>query len=150
MKTIIAIAAILASTQSFAFFSDNNNTNGSFVNNGQADMFGDATGEGEATFGMTFEGSGSTSGALNGNTVGRVDADGNLIDDYSTNGQSRGTGSVTGFGDGRGDAKGTARFSMNFSARAKGNGDFRGGSDMNTNNGFNSVSTPYYYAPAVK
>jgi hypothetical protein len=144
MKKIIAIAAIVASTNSFAFF-DDQNTNGSFVNNGNADMFGDATGEGEATFGMTFEGSGSTNGALNGNTVGRVDADGNLIDDHSTNGQSRGTGSVTGFGDGRGDAKGTAKFSMNFAARAKGNGDFRGGSDMNTNNGFASESTPYYY-----
>jgi hypothetical protein len=150
MKTIIAIAAILVSTQTFAFF-DDQNTSGSFVNNGQADMFGDAKGEGEATFGMTFEGTGSTNGALNGNTVGRVNADGNLIDDHSTNGQSRGAGSVTGFGDGRGDAKGSAKFSFNFSARAKGDADFRGGSDMNTNNGFHQVTTPYYYgAPAVK
>ena len=147
MKKIIAIAAILASTQSFAFFDEGNNS-GSLMSNSNADVVGNATGEGEATFGMTFEGSGSTNGALNGNTVGRVDADGNIVDDYNTNGQSRGTGSVTGFGDGRGDAKGTAKFSMNFAARAKGNGDFRGGSDMNTNNGFNSVSTPYYYAPA--
>jgi hypothetical protein len=53
MKTLIATLAILASTQTFAFF-DDSNASGSFVNNGQADAFGDAKGAGEATFSMNF------------------------------------------------------------------------------------------------
>jgi hypothetical protein len=150
MKTIIAIAiAATLATPAFAFF-DDQNSSGSFINNGSADMFGDAKGEGEATFGMTFEGTGSTAGNIrgngsnNGNFVGRGD-------------DVRDSGSATGFadnafaGNGNGDASGSAKFSMNFSARVKGDGDFRGGSDMSGHNGFHSVATPYYYgAPVVK
>ena len=69
MKKIIAIAAILATTNSFAFFGDNTNTNtnGAWANNGAADVKGNATGEGEGSFSMTFEGAGKTNGKLTGN-----------------------------------------------------------------------------------
>jgi hypothetical protein len=143
MKTLIATLAILASTQTFAFF-DDSNSSGSFVNNGQADAFGDAKGSGEATFGMTFEGTGSTKGNIRGNGSNN----GNIV---ARGDDSRDNGSATGFadnafaGNGNGDASGTAKFSMNFSARANGDADFRGGADMNSNNGFASQSTPYYY-----
>ena len=144
MKTIIAIAiAATLTSPAFAFF-DDGNTTGSFVNNGQADMFGDAKGEGEATFGMTFEGTGSTKGKLtsNGNTNGAANG---LASDNADSGRANGIADAAANGRGEGDASGSAKFSMNFSARAKGDADFRGGSDMTTNNGFNSVSTPYYY-----
>lgn len=117
MKNVIAIAAILASTQTFAFF-DQGNSAGTFVQNGKAD----ATGKGEATFGMAFEGNGST----NGNTVFRGD-------------DNKDTGSATGFTDNSGSAK----FSFNFSARAEGNGDMT--NSVNGQTGFASEQTPYYY-----
>jgi hypothetical protein len=143
MKKIIAIAAILASTQSFAFFDEGNNS-GSLMSNSNADVVGNATGEGEATFGMTFEGTGSTAGNIrgngsnNGNFVGRGDdvRDSGSATAYADNGVA---------GSGNGDASGSAKFSFNFSARAKGNGDFTGNGDFNNHGGFNSVQTPYYY-----
>ena len=114
-----------------AFFDDGNgNTAGGMTSK----SIGNASGEGEGTFGMTFEGSGSTSGAVNGNTVGRAS------DDVDT------SGSVTGFGDGRGDAKGTARFSMTFSGRAKGNGDFTSNNEASMQNMFGAENRPYYYS----
>lgn len=133
MKKLIAIAAILSSTQAFAFF-DEGNTNGAFVQNGK----GNATGKGEATFGMTFEGAGKTNGLMsgngsnNGNTVFRGD-------------DARDNASATGFADNNGSARGdamgegTAKFSFNFSARAEGNGD------MNSQTSFASENAPYYY-----
>ena len=128
-----------------AFFADNNNHKS--TGGASSTMNGDATGEAEGTFGMTFEGNGSTSGALNGNTVGRANADGNLIDDHRTNGQSRGNGSVTGFGDGRGDAKGGAKFSMTFSGRAKGKGNFDADGEGSVDNVFAGENRDYYYRP---
>jgi hypothetical protein len=143
MKKIIAIAAILASTQTFAFFDEGNNS-GSLMSNSNADVVGNATGEGEATFGMTFEGTGSTAGNIrgngsnNGNFVGRGDdvRDSGSATAYADNGVA---------GSGNGDAAGSAKFSFNFSGRAKAAGDFTGNGDFNNHGGFNSVTTPYYY-----
>jgi len=59
MKNIIAIAAILASSQSFAFIDDATaNHNGSAESNSTAN----ATGRGVATFGMNFSASANTTG----------------------------------------------------------------------------------------
>ena len=59
MKSIIAIAAILASTQSFAFIEDvTTNHNGSAEHKATAN----ATGRGVATFGMNFSASANTTG----------------------------------------------------------------------------------------
>ena len=71
MKKIIAIAAIIASAQASAFWdSSNGSTAGNY--NGAADMVGNGTGEGEATFSMDFTGKGRTAGDFrgNGNTAG--------------------------------------------------------------------------------
>ena len=149
MKKIIAIAAILASTQSFAFF-DDQNTSSQFINNGKADVVGNGTGEGEATFGMTFEGTGSTSGKLTGNGNTNGAANGLASDDVDTSGRANGVADAAANGRGEGNGSGSAKFSMNFAARAKGNGDFRGNGVMDNNNGFQSASTPYYYAPEAK
>ena len=147
MKKIIAIAAIVASTNSFAFFSDNNDAQGQFINNGNADVVGNATGEGEATFGITFEGSGTTHGLMTGNGSNN----GNIVargDDARDNGSATGFADNTANGRGEGQGSGSAKFSMTFSGRAKSAGDFKGNGNMDSNNGFNSVSTPYYYTPA--
>jgi len=59
MKNIIAIAAILASSQSFAFINDATaNHNGSVESKSTAN----ATGRGVATFGMNFSASANTTG----------------------------------------------------------------------------------------
>jgi len=147
MKKIIAIAAILASTQTFAFF-DDSNSSGSFVNNGNADVVGNATGEGEATFGMVFEGTGKTAGQLTGNGTTNGAANGLASDNDATDGRVNGLADAAANGRGEGDAAGSAKFSFNFSGRGKAAGDFKGNGNMDNNNGFSSVSTPYYYAPA--
>jgi hypothetical protein len=136
MKNLIAYSVIAMGTVLFTFgpahaFFDDNNSNHAF--GGASATKGDATGEAEGTFGMTFEGNGSTSGSLNGNTVGRAS------DDVDT------SGSVTGFGDGRADAKGGAKFSMTFSGRAKANGDFTSNNEGSMQNMFSGENTPYYY-----
>jgi len=71
MKKIIAIAAIIASAQASAFW-DSSNGSGTGNYNGAADMVGNGTGEGEATFSMDFTGKGRTAGDFrgNGNTAG--------------------------------------------------------------------------------
>jgi hypothetical protein len=61
MKNVIAIAAILASAQSFAFIDDASsavNHNGSAESKSTAN----ATGRGVATFGMNFSASANTTG----------------------------------------------------------------------------------------
>ena len=145
MKNVIAIAiAAVLTTPAFAFF-DDQNSSGSFVNGSTADVIGNATGEGEATFGMTFEGTGSTNGQLTGNGNTNGAANGLASDDVDSTGRVNGIADAAANGRGEGAADGTARFSMNFTARAKGNGDFVGKGDTGNHGGFNSVSTPYYY-----
>lgn len=146
MKKIIAIAAILTSTQTFAFF-DDQNSSGSFVNNGNADVVGNATGEGDASFGMTFEGTGRTAGQFDGNGNTNGSANSWISDNDATSGRGDGNADMVANGRGDGNAAGSAKFSMNFTARAKSNGDFRSNGNMNNNNAFSSVSTPYYYTP---
>jgi hypothetical protein len=138
MKTLIAYSTIALGTVLFtfgpahAFFDDGNgNTAGGIASS----TTGNATGEGEGTFGMTFEGNGSTSGSLNGNTVGRAS------DASDTK------GSVTGFGDGRADAKGGAKFSMHFTGRAKADGDFKSDQEGSMQNMFSGENREYYYRP---
>jgi hypothetical protein len=64
MKNVIAIAAILASTQSFAFIDDATaNHNGSVESKSTAN----ATGRGVATFGMNFSASANTTGDFDHN-----------------------------------------------------------------------------------
>jgi hypothetical protein len=152
MKKIIALALVLNATTAFAFFGDNNGgTNGAFVNNGNADVIGNATGEGEATFGMTFEGTGSTQGQLtgNGNTNG---AFAGSADDVRDNGRANGWGDAASNARGNGDASGSAKFSFNFSGRAKSAGDFRGNGNLDSNNNVYGYTQPYYYqtAPVAK
>ncbi len=66
MKKIIAILAIVASTQAAAFWdSSNGSTSGAY--NGAGDFVGNGSGEGEATFSMNFKGRGRTSGDFRGN-----------------------------------------------------------------------------------
>jgi len=80
MKSIIAIAAIVASAQSFAFIDDaasNVNHNGSVESKSTAN----ATGRGVATFGMNF--------AAAANTTGDVKADGMMQDSFGGNTESR-------------------------------------------------------------
>ena len=61
MKKIIAIAAMVASTQSFAFFNSGNgyNNNAGGDHNGQAQMNGNGSGDAEASFSMSFKARGS-------------------------------------------------------------------------------------------
>lgn len=63
MKNVIAIAAILASTQSFAFIDSTANQNGSAESKSTAN----ATGRGVATFGMNFSASANTTGDFDHN-----------------------------------------------------------------------------------
>ena len=74
MKKIIALAAIIASAQASAFWDSWDSSNGSATGNynGAADMVGNGTGEGEATFSMNFTGKGRSAGDFkgNGNTAG--------------------------------------------------------------------------------
>jgi hypothetical protein len=66
MKKIIAILAIVASTQAAAFWdSSNGSTSGAY--NGAGDFVGNGSGEAEATFSMDFKGRGRTSGDFRGN-----------------------------------------------------------------------------------
>ena len=68
MKKIIAIAAIIASAQASAFWGwDNSNNAPDGRYNGKGDFIGNATGEAEATFSMTFTGKGKTRGDFKGN-----------------------------------------------------------------------------------
>ena len=63
MKNVIAIAAILASTQSFAFIDSAANQNGSAESKSTADV----KGRGVATFGMNFSASANTTGDFDHN-----------------------------------------------------------------------------------
>ena len=148
MKKIIAIAAILATTNSFAFFGDNanTNTNGAFANNGAADVRGNGTAEGEATFGMTFEGTGSTKGKLTGNGNTNGAASGLASDDVDSQGRGNTYADAAANGRGEGDAAGSAKFSFNFSGRGKANGDFTGNGNMknDANGTAYGYETPYY------
>jgi len=63
MKNVIAIAAILASTQSFAFIDSAANQNGSAESKSTAN----AAGRGVATFGMNFSASANTTGDFDHN-----------------------------------------------------------------------------------
>jgi len=148
MKKIIAIAAILVSTQSYAFF-DDGNANGTFVNNGKADVTGNATGEGEGSFNMSFTGEGATKGKTNfvGNNNGSING---RADDSRDTGAMNGIADNAASGRGEGDASGKAQFAMSFAGRAKANGDFKGNGNLDNNNAFASQSTPYYYAPVAK
>lgn len=80
MKKLIAIAAIVSSTQAFAFIGDNTDTQS--MANGKhfaaADTAGNATGEGEATFSMSFVAKGKTAGDFKGNGKTDTDASGNF------------------------------------------------------------------------
>jgi len=74
MKKIIAIVAIIASAQASAMWGDgNNNANG--AHNGAMDAAGNATGEGEATFSMSFTGKGKTAGDFKGNGNNAMNVD---------------------------------------------------------------------------
>ena len=73
MKKIIAIAALIASASVSAMWGDNNNSNGS--HNGAMDAAGNATGEGEATFSMSFTGKGKTAGDFKGNGNNAMNVD---------------------------------------------------------------------------
>ena len=149
MKKIIALALVVNATTAFAFF-DEGNTNGSFVNNGVADVIGNATGEGEGSFTMSFEGAGKTNGQLtgNGNTNG---AFAGSADDVRDNGRANGWGDAASNARGNGDASGSAKFSFNFSGRAKTAGDFKGNGNLDSNNNVYGYSQPYYYqAPVAK
>jgi len=77
MKTLIAISAVLVSANAFAFF-ENGNLDGRFVQDDRGDVVGNASGEGEATFSMSFTGKGKTAGDFkgNGSHVGNYDARG--------------------------------------------------------------------------
>ena len=77
MKKLIAIAAILASTQSFAFIDSAANHNGSVESKSTAN----ATGRGVATFGMNFSAS--------ANTTGDFKADGMMQDIFGGNTEDR-------------------------------------------------------------
>jgi hypothetical protein len=80
MKNVIAIAAIVASAQSFAFIDDaasNVNHNVSVESKSTAN----ATGRGVATFGMNFSAS--------ANTTGDFKADGMMQDIFGGNTESR-------------------------------------------------------------
>jgi hypothetical protein len=80
MKSIIAIAAIVASAQSFAFIDDAStaaNHNGSVESKSTAN----ATGRGVATFGMNFSASANTTGDFKG--------DGMMQDIFGGNTESR-------------------------------------------------------------
>ena len=75
MKKIIAIAAMVASTSSFAFMNDGN-TNGASngAHTGQADMVGNASGDAGAEFSMSFK------------TRTNMKADGKGVGSTNTNG----------------------------------------------------------------
>ena len=67
MKTLVAVLAVLVSTNSFAFFDDartNAMGNGAHVANG--DVVGNGNAEGEASFTMSFSGKGRTAGDFKG------------------------------------------------------------------------------------
>jgi len=75
MKKIIAIAALIASAQASAFWGNGDNASNG-AHNGAMDAAGNATGEGEATFSMSFTGKGKTAGDFkgNGNTAANIDS----------------------------------------------------------------------------
>ena len=77
MKKLIAIAAILASTQSFAFIDSAANHNGSAEHQAKSDV----KGRGVATFGMNFSAS--------ANTTGDFKADGMMQDIFGGNAEDR-------------------------------------------------------------
>ena len=72
-KIVVAAVAINAST-AFAFF-ENGNIDNRFVQDGRGDVVGNATGEGEVTFGMTFSGRAKSAGDFKGNGVHNTNYD---------------------------------------------------------------------------
>lgn len=78
MKSIIAIAAIVASTQAAAFINDTN-TNTDHNGSIESQVNGNGEARGTANFTMSFSGSGTTKGDFAGNGMGQnilgVDAD---------------------------------------------------------------------------
>ena len=67
MKKIIAIAAIVASTQAAAFINDGTSmTNGGHNGSIESKSTANATGRGVATFGMNFSASANTTGDFKG------------------------------------------------------------------------------------
>lgn len=69
MKKIIAIAAIVASTQAAAFMNDNGNTNGGGNGSMESTALGNGEARGTANFTMSFSGSGTTKGDFKGDGV---------------------------------------------------------------------------------
>jgi len=150
MKKIIAIAAIVASTQTFAFFNDGNVSN-AFVQDGRGNANGNATGSAEGTFGMNFEADGDTSGSFLGNNAGNFRNDVNYVDAYDSNGNYIGKVATSTHGNGNGRAKGGAKFGMTFSGRANGNADMKADGNFNGNHesrGY-GYDRPYYQFPVA-
>jgi len=80
MKNLIAIATVLFASNSFAFMNDNNDVQSmaSGKHFAAADTTGNATGEGEASFSMSFTGKGRTSGDFKGKGNTDTNVDGNF------------------------------------------------------------------------
>ena len=66
MKRIIFVSLLTASMSASAFFGTDNLYSGG-ESNGAGKMNGNGTGEGEATFSMTFKGRGKSAGDFKGN-----------------------------------------------------------------------------------
>jgi hypothetical protein len=81
MKKLIALAAIVASTQAAAFMSDNAATNGGHNGSVESKSTANATGRGVATFGMNFSASANTTGDFKG--------DGMMQDIFSVDSEQR-------------------------------------------------------------
>lgn len=84
MKNVIAIAlAAILVNPAFAFINDDSQTQS--MGNGKhfaaADTTGNASGEGEATFTMSFTGKGKTAGDFKGNGKTDTAVDGNFYGD---------------------------------------------------------------------
>jgi len=148
MKNVIAIAAILASSSTFAFFGDNNgDTNGYVGHNGNGEFVGNGTGRGEADFTMEVEAEGKTYGSFagdgkhNGNLYGNGYAsdrneDGSLVSGTDTASEA----DLAGNGAGEGKFK----MKIGFKARGQMDADTRANGDTSANGYGYGYSSPYY------
>jgi len=147
MKNVIAIAAILASSSSFAFFSDNSDTNGYVGHNGDAEFVGMGTGRGEADFTMEVEAEGKTYGSFAGDGKHNGNFYGNGYgEDARDNGYvGTGTDSATN-ADLAGNGAGEGKFAMKIGFKARGQMDADTKAKGNTSaNGYGyGYQSPYY------
>lgn len=149
MKKLIAIAAVLASTQSFAFFNDGYNNN-SFVQDGRGNATGNAKGNVGGSFGINFAADGDTDGSFLGNNRGVWDNSVRYVDAYDKDGNLIGKIQTGSSANGQGRTKGGMKFGMNFSGNASGDADVASKGDFNSNtaNRVYGYDRPYYNFPA--